>query len=198
MVCGVAIDMSAPFIKAIRQLLPNSDIVHYKFHISKHLNEAVDKTCRKEHRKLLGQKDERLKGTKYPCLKGMDHLADDTLEELKGLAKAELGVSKAWYVKELFTHFWNRPNANFARSFFERWFKEAFATGLSEIKKVAQMLKKHLENILTYFDCYITNAVSEGLNSKIQSIKANARGFRKFENYRRCILFFCGKLDLLP
>jgi hypothetical protein len=44
----------------------------------------------------------------------------------------------------------------------------------------------------------ITNAVTEGLNSKIQQLKAHARGFRSFLNYRTRILFFCGKLDLLP
>ena len=77
-------------------------------------------------------------------------------------------------------------------------YQEAFDAGLPEIRKVARMLNKHLENILTYFDCYITNAASEGLNSKIQAIKANARGFRNFENYRVSILFFCGKLELSP
>jgi len=60
------------------------------------------------------------------------------------------------------------------------------------------MLKKHFDNILAYFDCYITNAFSEGINSKIQALKANARGFRNFENYRTRILFFCGKLALSP
>jgi transposase len=84
----------------------------------------------------------------------------------------------------------------FARSFFERWYKEAFGTGRPEVRKVARMLKKHLENILTYFECHITNAASEGLNSKIQAIKANARGFRNVENYRASILFFCGKPEL--
>jgi len=38
--------------------------------------------------------------------------------------------------------------------------------------------------------------VTEGLNSKIQAIKSNARGFGSFENYRIRILFFCGKLSL--
>lgn len=198
MVCGVAIDMSAPFIKAIRRHLPNADIVHDKFHISKHLNEAVDKTRRKEQRKLLKNKDERLTGTKYSWLKGMENLSEEALDQVESLAQSELDVAKAWYIKELFRHFWTRRDAVFARSFFERWYKEAFKTGLPEIRKVARMLKKHLENILTYFESYITNAASEGLNSKIQAIKANARGFRNFENYRISILFFCGKLELSP
>jgi transposase len=55
-----------------------------------------------------------------------------------------------------------------------------------------------LENLLTYLKHRITNAVTEGLNSKIQSIKSAARGFRNFKNYPTRILFFCGKLDLYP
>jgi transposase len=63
---------------------------------------------------------------------------------------------------------------------------------------VAQMLKRHLANLLTYLKHRITNAATEGLNSKIQSIKSAARGFRNFQNYRARILFFCGKLNLCP
>lgn len=48
------------------------------------------------------------------------------------------------------------------------------------MRKVANM-RRHLDNILTNFDCYITNAFSEGINSKIQAIKANARDFRSFK-----------------
>lgn len=198
MVCGVAIDMSAPYISAINRLLPHADIVHDKFHISQHLNDAVDKTRRQEHRILMKDKDEILKGTKFLWLTGLDHLSDESLAQLESIKKRELNVSKAWYIRELFRHFWTRRDASFAQSYFDYWCKEAFSTGLPEVKKVARMLRKHLANILTYFDCYITNAFSEGINSKIQTIKANARGFRNFENYRISILFFCGKLDLAP
>jgi transposase len=60
------------------------------------------------------------------------------------------------------------------------------------------MIKRHLEGILTYLCHPITNAVTEGLKSKIQAIKSNARGFRSFDNYRTRILFFRGKLSLYP
>ena len=109
-----------------------------------------------------------------------------------------MNVANAWYVKEVFRHFWSRRDAGYASSYFDYWYKEAVKTKLPNVIAVAKMLKRHLSNILTYFDCYITNAVSEGLNSNIQSIKANARGFRSFENYRTCIMFFCGKLELYP
>ena len=66
------------------------------------------------------------------------------------------------------------------------------------MKAAADKLQRHLKNILTYFAHRITNAAAEGLNSMIQSIKTNARGFRTFANYRIAILFYLGKLDLFP
>ena len=69
---------------------------------------------------------------------------------------------------------------------------------IAAMKKVAVMLKKHLSGLLAYFRHPISNAKSEACNSRIQSIKSAARGFRSFENYRTRILFYCGKLDLKP
>ena len=69
---------------------------------------------------------------------------------------------------------------------------------LKPLLKVAKMLKTHLENILTYPRHPITNAVTEGLNSKIQMMKSNARGLRRFDNWRIGILLFCGKLNRYP
>ena len=69
---------------------------------------------------------------------------------------------------------------------------------LEPLKKVARLIDGHWQEILNYIKHRITNAVSEGLNSRIQSIKSAARGFRSFANYRIRILFHCGKLDLNP
>ena len=168
------------------------------YHIAKHLFEALDQVRRFEHKKLLKKGDKRLIKTKYLWLRGLENLSPESLAQLEDLKKKSLDVAKAWHIKNLFDSFWDRRDKHFANMFFNFWYKEAIAAKLKPITKVAGMLKKHLANILTYFDCYITNAISEGFNSKIQSIKANARGFRNFENYRTAILFFCGKLDLYP
>ena len=42
---------------------------------------------------------------------------------------------------------------------------------MAPMVKVARMIRDHLDNVLTYFDHRITNATSEGLNSKIQTVK---------------------------
>ncbi len=66
------------------------------------------------------------------------------------------------------------------------------------IIEVAKMLKRHLANMLTYLPLRITNAAAEGLNSKIQWIKYQARGFRSLDRFERAVMFHCGGLNLLP
>ncbi|MBI3608484.1 MAG: transposase, partial [Nitrospirae bacterium] len=69
---------------------------------------------------------------------------------------------------------------------------------LPPVVKVARLIKRHLPNVLTYFMHPITNAVCEGLNSKIQTIKNRAYGFRNKEHFKTAIYFHCGGLQLYP
>jgi transposase len=108
------------------------------------------------------------------------------------------GQSYVSLLTEQFRWFWEYRYAGNAKKFFSRWYGWAARSRLKPVVRVAKMLKRHLENILTYFRHGITNSMSEGFNSRIQSIKSNARGFRAFTNFRTRILFYCGKLDLTP
>ncbi len=142
--------------------------------------------------------DERLTGSKQLWLFNPENLSEDRWIEFEALKDQELKTSRAWAIKEQFRWFWEYRYAGNARKFFDQWYGWATRSRLKPIIKVAKMLKRHLDNILTYFRHGITNAMSEGFNSRIQSIKSQARGFRAFENFRTRILFYCGKLDLLP
>lgn len=64
--------------------------------------------------------------------------------------------------------------------------------------KTAKNIQHKLHNVLTYFIHRISNAVAEGLNSKIQTIEKAAYGFRSFENFKTAIFFHCGGLRLYP
>ena len=178
--------------------MPNSDIVHDKFHISKHLGKAVDKVRYKENKMLIKEEIDFLKGTKYLWLKKKDNWTEGERNKFQELKNEQLDVGRAWSIKELFTKFWAYNYKTSARKFFKRWYFWATHSRLKPIIEVAKMIKEHLSNILTYLKHRITNAVAEGLNSKIQQIKATARGFRNFDNYRIAILFHCGKLSLYP
>ena len=195
---AVAVDMWEPFIQTIQTQVPDADIVHDKFHVSKYLGEAVDKVRRQEHKELLAQGDETLKGTRQLWLYNPQNFSPEQAEEFSALKDLHLKVARAWAAKELFSKFWEYQEEGWARRFFKDWFGWVSRSRLKPLVEVAQMLQRHLENLLTYLRHHITNAVTEGLNSKIQSLKSAARGFRNFQNYRIRILFFCGKLALYP
>ncbi len=195
---AVAVDMWPPFIQTIQKQVPDADIVHDKFHVSQYLGEAVDKVRRQEHKQLLAQGDETLKGTRQLWLYNPQNFSPDQAKDFSALKDLQLKVARAWAAKELFSKFWEYQEEGWARRFFKDWFGWVSRSRLQPVVEVARMLKHHLENLLTYLKHHITNAVTEGLNSKIQSLKSAARGFRNFGNYRIRILFFCGKLNLYP
>ena len=58
---------------------------------------------------------------------------------------------------------------------------------LPAIIKVAKTLKDHWNGIINYFEDRFSNGLLEGLNSMIQALKANARGYRNDENFMTMI-----------
>jgi transposase len=197
-IAAVAMDMWEPYLQATQAQAPQAAIVHDKFHISAHLNEAVDRVRRAEHKALLAAGDATLTGSKQLWLMNPLNMDAEQRSTFRQLRDSELKVARAWAAKELFTKLWTYRYEGSARKFVRQWWRWISRSQLKPLIKVARMILDHLDNILTYLKHPITNAVTEGLNSRIQEIKANARGFRSFENYRLRILFYCGKLDLFP
>jgi transposase len=197
---AVAMDMWAPYVQATRARIPEADakIVFDKFHCAKHLNDAVDRVRRAEQRELRAQGDTRLTGTKYTWLRNPSHFEWKAWREFAALRTSTLKVARAWALKEAAATLWEYVYVGAARTFFRRWYFWATHSRLPPMIATARMLKRHLENVLTYLKHRITNATAEGLNSKIQWIRYTARGFRNRENFKTAIYFHCGGLDLYP
>jgi len=197
-IAAVSIDMWQAYENSVAIHASQAEIVFDRFHISKHLNEGVDKVRREEHRELMKEGDDRLKGMRFHFLFNAEKLDEERQQELDALQKQQLRTMRAWGIKDYFRWFWEESDAIAGREFFDHWYDWAIRSRLEPMKKVARMLKNRLDNILSWFRHRITNSSAEGFNSRIQALKSNARGFRSFQNYRIRILFFCGKLDLKP
>ena len=193
---AVAMDMWPAFMSAVQTCLPQADIVHDRFHVSKYLGEAVDTVRRQEHRSLALAGTSPLTGSKWAWLKNYADGRSSEAVSFRALNQLNLKTSRAWRIKETFTQFWCYRYMGAAQRFFDAWSNNAMRSRLEPIKKVVKMLRRHLTGLLNYSEHRINNACAEGFNSAIQLIKANARGFRNFTNYRARILFHCGKLDM--
>jgi transposase len=197
---AVAMDMWEPYIQATMAQVPEADkkIVFDRFHVMGHVSKAVDTVRKQEHRALLEEGDDTLKGSKYLWLYSKENLPEQRRDEFDVLMRQELKVGRAWAIKEALRRLWDYVYPASGRKFWKKWYFWATHSRLDPIRKAAETLRRHSENILTYFKHPVTNAMSEGLNSKIQKIKSMACGFRNIENFKTAIYFHCGGLDLYP
>jgi transposase len=196
----VVLDMWEAYITATTEALPDGDerIVFDHFHVVKHLNDAVDRVRRAEHRKLREMGDERLTGTKHALLKGQRRRKRRDWATIRKLRNSGLKVGRAWAIKEAALKLWTYRSATWARKHFDNWYFWATHSRLDPIIKAAKMMKRHLKGILNYIQSGATNATAEAINSKIQEIKYRARGYRNRANFRMAIMFHCGGLDMNP
>ena len=197
---AVAMDLWEPYVQATLAGLPSASdkIVFDRFHIMKKMNEAVDKVRLGEHRSLSELGSDLLKGTKHWWLYAQENLPDRHHDAFQSLKAQNLQTSRAWAIKETLRKLWDYGTATWATKFFARWFGWAKRSKLSPVKKVADMIKSRLVNVVSYCTHHITNGVAEGLNSKIMTVKRKCCGFRNRENFKAAIYFHCGGLDLYP
>ncbi len=196
---AVAMDMSAAYLAAANSVIPlQRTRSSTTFHVMQHATEAVDKVRRREHRELKQEGDMRLSGTKYVWLTSQENLSDKQSARLEAIFYTGLETGKAWGFKELLRDLWLHSSSAQATEYFKHWYRRVIHTKLEPMKKVARMIKKRLRNIVSYCELGITNAVAEGINSKIMSIKRRVGGYRNRENFKKAIFFYCGGLDLYP
>ena len=199
-IAAVAMDMWDPYVQSTRQHLKDGDtkIVFDKFHIAKHLSEAVDLVRRRENRQLRAAGDDTLVGTRYDWLRHPARMEPADQKAFRVLRESSLKTARAWALKEsmmaLFEYVYERP----ARKHFRWWHNWAVRCRLRPMIDKARMLKRRFDNIITYLRHRITNAASESINSKIQWVKYAARGFRNKTNFITAIYFHCRGLDLSP
>jgi transposase len=200
-ITAVAMDMWEPYINSVKEHLSSAEdkIVFDRFHIMKHMGEAVDTVRKGEHRELRAEGIETLAGSKYLWLYAEKNLPDKHKSRFQDLKKLNLRTGRAWAIKEPLSALWRYHRLGWALTFYKQWFFWATHSRLKPVIDVAYMIKRHLYGILNYFSAArITNATAEGLNSKIQTIKKMAYGFRNREHFKTAIFFHCGGLQLYP
>ena len=197
---AVAMDMWDPYVQSTRDHLVDGDakIVFDKFHIAKHLSEAVDLVRRRENRQLRASGDDRLVGTRYDWLRHPARMDPADHKAFRALRESSLKTARAWALKESMMAFFHYVYQRPARKHFRWWHNWAVRSRLPPIIDKARMLKRRFDNIITYLRHRVTNATSESINSKIQWVKYTARGFRNKDNFVTAIYFHCGGLDLSP
>jgi transposase len=178
-----AMDMWKPFRNSLARNAPRARVVFDKFHIMRHLSDALDEVRRSEYRRLAGKDRAFIKGQRYTLLSSRENLSHDGRASLKKLLAANKRLSVAYLLKESFGQLWGYQSEVWARAFFDRWQQGLKWQRLEPYRKFAAMIERHWDGIASY--CRPENKVSlglvEGLNNKIRVLQRRAYGYRDEE-----------------
>ena len=185
-------DMWKPFRKATIAHAPQAAILFDKFHVMRHLGDALDAVRKAEYRRLSGKDRRYIKGQKYTLLSHRENLTTEGRQSLKVLLAANKRLNIAYLLKESFGQLWDYEREGWARRFFENWRSSLKWQRLKPYEKFAAMIDRHWDGIAAY--CKPENKVSlgfvEGLNNKIRVIQRRAYGLRD-EEYLRLKVLTC-------
>jgi transposase len=195
---AVAIDMSPAYIKAVRQVFPQVDIVHDPYHVVALVNDAIDATRRDMARNLSGPDRECIKGSRFLLLKGNEKLSLKSRQWLTRLMELNEPLYQAYLLKEDLRMFWSSGSEEQGRHLLETWIDQAKALNIRHFTKLAETLDQHRQGLLNYFAHYISTAPLEGMNNKIKTLKRQAYGFRDNWYFKLRLYFIHESIPAFP
>ena len=185
------IDMWKPYIASIKEHT-NAEIVFDKFHVSKKINEAVDKIRKKEFAKADKEERINMKHKRFLILSRRKNLKPEEVESLDILMQQNNPLYIAYLMKEQGMDVFDETDPINGVARIHKWIDNVILTGIEEFNSVIETIKTYLYGIVNYFKYKITNAASEGFNTKITVLKRRAYGFRDLEYFKLKILQSCG------
>lgn len=185
------IDMWKPYIASIKEYT-NAEIVFDKFHVAKKINEAVDNIRKKEFAKADKKERINMKHKRFLILSRRKNLKPEEVETLDILMEQNNPLYIAYLLKEQGLDVFDEDNPISGIARLNKWIDNIVEIGIEEFKGVIETIKNYLYGIVNYFKYKLTNAASEGFNTKITVIKRRAYGFRDLEYFKLKILQSCG------
>ena len=197
---SISMDMWPGYIGATLAHVPDAErkIAFDRFHVAKHIGDAVNKVRQEENAELRTLGDERLKGTRYLWLQNPENMKATNRARFRELRDTALKVARAWAMKETARGLWDYATRGWAKRGWTKLIDWMARSRLAPMVKVGGMLPEHLWGIINAAVLGVTNAHLESVNAKIQALKKSACGYRNRARFRAAILFHCGGLDLYP
>src|SRR5271169_6149504 len=197
--CFVCSDMWKPYLQVVAAEAGHALHVLDRFHITMHLNQAVDQVRRAESGRLratASAQADQLKGMRWKLLRRGSRVRGKARQQLNDLLASKLATARAWILKETFQPFWRYRSTTWAGYFLSVWTERALRSRLEPMKKVARMLRSHEDLLMNWFKAKgeISSGPVEGLNNKIRVVTRRSYGFRTYAAMEIALYHTLGKL----
>lgn len=184
----VVMDMNKSFKQVIWNYFPNAEIIVDKFHICRYVQWALE-NVRKEVQKNFG-KDRRkyFKRSRWILLKRKKNLKkEEDRKQLEAMLTVSEKLREAYELKEAFYELIEKEKDK--KEAIKKWIRIEVAYNLKEYNKVSETIYRWFHPIVKGFETGYTNGFTEGKNNKIKVLKRISFGVRRFDRFRKRILY---------
>lgn len=191
LVTHAVIDMWKPFKNSFKAHCPNIQILYDKFHVMRHLLDALNKVRRAELAGASKRFKGLLAGKKFILLSRQAHVRGKARQALNELLAANRKLLKAHLLKESFSHLWTYTSKTWATKFFKGWKDQLKWSRLKPYHRFVQMIEKHWEGILAHCDTRVSLGYIESTNLKARNVIRRAYGYRDKEYMKLKVIQAC-------
>jgi transposase len=185
----ISCDFWGPFLDIAQELFPKADVVGDRFHWTGYLNKALD-----DQRKALRKdqpKEDLFKGIKWLLFRPMNTLTPEEKENLDKAFQVAPVMAHLYELKNAFCRIFDtQTNLQNANELIENWLIKATKSGNEYLNNFIDFFKRQRTTITNYFKHKVSNAVTEGNNNILRTVKRFTFNMTNFDHFKaRCFAF---------
>jgi transposase len=190
--------MWEPYLIVLRGKAPQARVIFDRFHIVRHLNEALASVRAELVRSADPQTRRDLKNTRFPVLKLPQSRTPKDRQVLEEQVRANRTLYRAMLLKDDFMDLYTYQREGWARRFLDGWLHRVMYSKIEPLKKVARMIRRHLDGVLGWVSWRISNGRLEGMNNRIRLLSHRSFGLHSAEALIALVYLCWGGLTLVP
>jgi len=190
-ITAVSCDLWRPYLAVVATCFPQATLVLDRFHVVQLLNRCLD-AFRQRLRKAAPD-EAAYKPLKWLLFKQYHRLSDAELDTIQAAFAKNAELKTAYFLREAFHHILDRPQAvSSAITLLDKWISGIQAQKITLFDSFIRTLKRYQEPIANYVKENLSNAVTEGINNLVRSIRRCAFGMPNFQNLRLRVMAISG------
>lgn len=189
---SVAIDMKQMYKLSVKRYLPNTKVTVDHFHVIYDANKRIE-----EERRIL-QNVFKSKIPRFPFIKNKENLSQKEKYLAKKIFEKYPDLKSYWFIKEQLRDIYKLNSKKEAEEKLSTIIRIMYKERDSGLTNWANTLFSWKDEILNFFTTGITNAYTEGVNTKLKLIKRTGFGFKNKEVYIKKALLAFTPFFILP
>jgi len=168
-----------------------AQIIFDKFHVIRHLNNALNAVRKAELSRALGRFKKTLSGKKFVLMARRSRVRGRAREALDAIIAASPKLAKAYLLKESFGGLWDYTYKGAAFRFWQEWKSQLKWSRMKSYRNFVKLVESHWDGIVAFCDKKVSLGYIESSNLKARNVIRRAYGYRDKDYMKLKVIQAC-------